>query len=76
MGLHRSGTSILYKMLGETGNFTIFTIYHILEYDKLLYYHANNLEEEKKRKINNLQDFCRFRLKEHFFALSISQLIE
>ncbi len=21
MGLHRSGTSILYKMLGETGNF-------------------------------------------------------
>lgn len=54
MGLHRSGTSILYKMLGETDNFTILTIYHLLNYDNLLYYYVNSLEEEKKEELNQL----------------------
>lgn len=54
MGLHRSGTSILYKMLGKTGKLTILTSYHILDYDRLLYNHINNLEEKRKNEINNL----------------------
>jgi hypothetical protein len=49
MGLHRSGTSILYKMLGATGHFNTVTAYHILEYDNLMYNHINK-EEEKVRK--------------------------
>jgi LPS sulfotransferase NodH len=46
MGLHRSGTSILYKMLGASGHFNTVTAYHILEYDNLLYNHVNNLERK------------------------------
>lgn len=54
LGLHRSGTSILYKMLGQTNQFNILTAYHILNYDELLYIHENNLEKKKTDEINNL----------------------
>lgn len=53
LGLHRSGTTILYKMLGETKLFNIFTMYHLLNYDELIYNHINNLEEKKKKEFNN-----------------------
>ena len=52
LGLHRSGTSILYKMLGETGKINILTAYHILKYDNLIYNHINNLEEKVKEELN------------------------
>jgi len=69
MGLHRSGTSILYKMLSSTKKFNTVTAYHILNYDELLYNKVNNLEEKSikdleiffknkgitSRKIDNLQ---------------------
>ena len=48
MGLHRSGTTILYKMLNETGHFNIVTAYHILKYEELLHNFKNNLEEKTK----------------------------
>ena len=54
MGLHRSGTSILYKMLNETGNFSILTSYHVLNYDQLIYNHINKIENKKKEELNNL----------------------
>ena len=54
MGLHRSGTSILYQMLGKTGNFNTVTAYHILKYDELLYNHINNLDERVKESINKI----------------------
>ncbi len=74
MGLHRSGTSILYKMLASTKKFNTVTAYHILNYDELLYNKVNNLEEKAikdleiifknkgitNRKIDNLQIYTRF----------------
>lgn len=54
LGLHRSGTTILYKMLSETGQFNVFTLYHVLNFDRLLYDHVKNIEEKEKNKINNL----------------------
>ena len=54
LGQHRSGTSILYKMLGQTGQFNILTAYHILKYDELLDIFENNLEKKKIDEINKL----------------------
>lgn len=54
MGLHRSGTSILYKMLGETGLFNTVTAYHILKYDELLYNKKHNLENQVKQDLATL----------------------
>jgi hypothetical protein len=54
MGLHRSGTSILYKMLGGTKKLNIVTAYHILKYDELIYNHINNLEKDKKEELNEV----------------------
>jgi hypothetical protein len=48
LGLHRSGTSILYKMLTETGCFNSVTAYHIIRYNELLYNNINNLEKKAK----------------------------
>ena len=54
MGLHRSGTSILYKMLGETKKFSILTLYHVIYYNELIYNHVNKIETRKKQELNNL----------------------
>ncbi len=54
MGLHRSGTSILYKMLGDTKKLNIVTAYHILKYDELIYNHINNLEQDTKEELNEV----------------------
>jgi len=54
MGLQRSGTSILYKMLGATNCFNIVITYHIIKYNELLYNHINNLEDNAK---DNLAEF-------------------
>jgi len=52
MGLQRSGTSILYKMLGSTNCFNVITAYHIIKYDELLHNHINNLEDNVKDKLS------------------------
>ncbi|MBU0498292.1 MAG: sulfotransferase, partial [Candidatus Thermoplasmatota archaeon] len=49
MGLHRSGTSILYKILETTKCFNILTAYHIINYDNLLNNFIQNREEEEKQ---------------------------
>jgi Sulfotransferase family len=54
LGLHRSGTTILYHMLNETGNFDVLTLYHVLNFDRLLYDHEHHLIDEEKRNINRL----------------------
>ena len=54
MGVPRSGTSILYKILSATSNFNIVTSYHILKYSELLHNYINNIENQAK---NNLADF-------------------
>ena len=52
LGLHRSGTSILYKILAATQRFNVVTAYHILYYDSLLYNHMMKKEEQAKREFN------------------------
>jgi len=56
MGLQRSGTSILYKMLGATNCFNVVIAYHIVKYNELLHNHINNLEDNAK---DNLSEFFR-----------------
>jgi len=53
LGLHRSGTSILYKTLGLTKCFNTVTVYHIVKYSELIYIHINNLEEKSKEELAN-----------------------
>ena len=54
LGLHRSGTSILYRTLGDTKRFNILTAYHIFYYDSLVYNYLNQIEKTKKDELNNL----------------------
>jgi len=51
LGLHRSGTSILYKMLNATGCFNPVTAYHLIRYNQLLANHINNQEESSKKEL-------------------------
>ncbi|MCK4365561.1 MAG: sulfotransferase [Thermoplasmatales archaeon] len=51
LGLHRSGTSILYKMLIETGCFNYVTVYHLVKYNQLIHNHINKLEEFSKKDV-------------------------
>ncbi len=41
MGLPRSGTTILYRVLDRTGQFNSVTLYHVLYRDRLLTHHFN-----------------------------------
>lgn len=52
MGVPRSGTSILYKILNKTDNFNIITSYKIIEYDNLIYNHINNNEIKAKQELD------------------------
>lgn len=54
LGLHRSGTSILYKMLASTKKFNIVTPYQILNYDQLLYNKLHDLEEKTIKDLENV----------------------
>lgn len=54
LGLHRSGTSILYKMLGNTGHFNTVQAYHILKYDELLTNHLNHRDQQAYQEIDDL----------------------
>ena len=49
LGVHRSGTSILYKMLTATGCFNPVTAYHLINYDKLLSNYHEQKEQEAKQ---------------------------
>jgi len=51
LGLHRSGTSILYKMLTAIGCFNPVTAYHLIDYNKLIDNHVNHSEEIAKREL-------------------------
>lgn len=51
LGVHRSGTSILYKMLTLTGCFNPVTAYHLINYDKLLSNHHEQKEQEAKQRL-------------------------
>ncbi len=54
LGLHRSGTSILYKMLTATGCFNPVTAYHLIKYNQLLHNYINKKEEIAKNELTDL----------------------
>ena len=54
LSLHRSGSSIVYDMLGRTGCFNVITNYHVLSYDQLMQNHENHREEEAKANLRIL----------------------
>lgn len=51
LGLQRSGTSILYKILASTQSFNIISAYHIIEYNRLIFNHINGIEKNEKKKL-------------------------
>lgn len=54
LGVPRSGTTILYKILGETKKFNVVTAYHVLNYDQLLFNYKKKLVEKRKKQLNTL----------------------
>lgn len=59
MGLHRSGTTLLYELLGKTGSFNIVTAYHVVHYEELL---ADYFEGTAQRTRQELNDWCAQRM--------------
>ena len=53
LGVHRSGTSILYKMLTATGCYNAVTAYHLLSYHELLTNYHEQREEHAKQKLTD-----------------------
>lgn len=51
IGQHRSGTTILYKILADSGLFNITSVYHVLNRDRLLYLHEEGLEEKARQEL-------------------------
>lgn len=51
LGVHRSGTSILYKMLTETGCFNPVTAYHLINYHELLTNYHGKKEQQAKQQL-------------------------
>jgi hypothetical protein len=51
LGVHRSGTSILYKMLSATESFNPVTAYHIINYHELLSNHHQNTDEHARQQL-------------------------
>ena len=54
LGRHRSGTSILYKMLVATGNFNPVIAYHLINYNELLSNHHRKREDQAKQQLTEL----------------------
>jgi hypothetical protein len=62
LGLHRSGTSILYKMLAKTDCFNIVTAYNLIKFNELLHNHVNGKEKDAKKN-----------LEKYFFEIGITK---
>lgn len=54
IGPHRSGTTILYKVLAETSCFNVTTAYHILNQSRLLHLDFHQLEQQARAELNQL----------------------
>lgn len=53
MGDHRSGTTILNKILGATGCFNVVTAYHVICFKELLHHYLNQKVEEAKKQLSH-----------------------
>jgi LPS sulfotransferase NodH len=56
LGSHRSGTTILYKLLALTESFNIVTLYHTLRYDSLLAHHLQGTSDQAREQLNQELD--------------------
>lgn len=56
LGSHRSGTTILYKLLALTESFNIVTLYHTLRYDGLLANHLRGTSDQAREQLNRELD--------------------
>jgi len=54
MGDHRSGTTLLYKLLVETECFNFVNAYHIIKYNELLFNRSNKIEHQAQQEVNKL----------------------
>jgi hypothetical protein len=52
MGNPRSGTTLLYNLLAQTGCFNFLTAYHVINYDKILFNFVNQKEAEAKEELD------------------------
>jgi hypothetical protein len=52
LGNHRSGTTILYKLLALTESFNIVNLYHTLQYDELLLHHQKGTSDLEREQLN------------------------
>lgn len=53
MGDHRSGTTILYKVLGASGCFNIVTAYHIARFNQIIHDHLNGRTSAAKEEMDS-----------------------
>lgn len=53
IGDHRSGTTLLYKLLIMSGKVNYLSSYNVIKYDQILSNHFNNTEIKEKKDINN-----------------------
>lgn len=54
LGMPRSGTSVLYRILHKTERFNVVTLYHVLYHDRLLHHHLNG---GKKAAIQEIAEY-------------------
>ena len=51
LGLHRSGTTLVYSLLARAAGFNTVTAYHLAHYDELLYNRATGLEAAARERL-------------------------
>jgi hypothetical protein len=51
IGDHRSGTTLLYKILADTQCFHVLTAYHVIYYDRILANHCEGREAEAQKEL-------------------------
>lgn len=51
IGDHRSGTTLLHRLLAETGCFNFVTAYHVIRYDQILAAHLSGRTEQARQEL-------------------------
>jgi len=54
LGDHRSGTTLLYKLLAATQCFNFVTAYHVIRYDDILFNYVNRREDDARQALDEL----------------------
>ena len=54
LGDHRSGTTLLYKLLTATQCFNFVTAYHVIRYDEILFNYVNRRENDARQALDEL----------------------